>query len=72
MNLDQMVIYLQEAIQFQTAVDIIDFPDHRLEFQPYIKRCIDHVPKAAVPYVVLVMLIEEQNSILNRIRRLFK
>lgn len=72
MNLDQMIFSLKEWLQFQVADDIIDCPDQRAEFQPYVNRCIKFVPKPAVPYVVLFMLEEERNSKLYKIKKFLK
>lgn len=70
MNLDSMIVYLKESIQFETSQDIIDLP--REEFTPYVDRCIKLVPKAAVPFVVLVMLEEERNSIFYKIKKFLR
>lgn len=70
MSIDNMITYLKEAIQFQTASDIYELP--REEFTPYVKRCEKHVPPAAIPYVVLVMLEEERSSIFYKIKQLLK
>ena len=70
MNLDQMISYLRAAIEFNTASDIYELP--REEFVPYVDRCREHVPKAAIPYVVLFLLIEEQKSFTYKVKKLFK
>lgn len=70
MNLDEMIVYLKEAIQFNTASDIYELP--RDEFTPYVKRCKDHIPLAVVPYAVLVLLIEEKNSNAYKVKKFFK
>lgn len=70
MNVDQMIAYLKEAFQFQTQNDIYELP--REEFVPYIKRCETHIPRPAIPYAVLILLIEEQNSITYQIKRFFQ
>jgi hypothetical protein len=69
-NLTEMISYLKEAIQFQTAADIYELP--RDEFTPYVNRCKEHVPLAAVQYCVLVMLIEERSSFAFRIKKLLR
>lgn len=69
-NLESMITYLKEAIQFQTAADIYELP--REEFTPYVKRVEQHIPKAAIPYAVLILLIEEQSSLSYKIKRFFQ
>lgn len=70
MNLDEMSIYLKEAIEFKTARDIYELP--REEFTPYVNRCKQLVPPAAIPYVVLVLIEEERSSIAYKIKRFIK
>lgn len=70
MNLDQMITYLKEAIQFQTAADIYELP--REEFMPYVNRCKPYVITAAIPHVVLFMLEEERNSKIYKIKKFLR
>lgn len=71
MNLDSMIEYLVVSLEYRTAGDIIDFPEARAEFQPYIKRCDLSIPREAIPYVVLNMLIEEQGTLSYYVKRSF-
>lgn len=69
-NVDEMIHYLREAIQFQTASDIYELP--REEFVTYVNRCKAFVVPAAIPHVVLFMLEEERNSLLYKIKKLLR
>lgn len=69
-TLEEKISYLKEAIQYGVANDIFELP--RPEFATQIKRCSDIVPPAAIPYCVLVMMIEEQSSTWYKIKKFLR
>jgi len=69
-TVDEKITYLEAAFEYETQNDIWELP--RPEFAKYIERCRYHVPKKIIPYCVLFMLKEEQNSWWERFKRFFR
>ena len=69
-TVDEKVTYLEEAFEYETQHDIYELP--RPEFAKYVERCRYYVPRKIIPYCVLFMLKEEQASLKEKIKRLFR
>lgn len=70
MNLEDMIAYLSISIEINTAKDIYELP--RPEFTKYVERCEKHIPRPAIPYAVLILLLEEQKTATYKFKRFFK
>lgn len=70
MNTEQKIKYLKEAIVYQTASDIYELP--RPEFTKYVNKAkAQDVSLELIPTVVLGMLIAENESFFNKLKRVF-
>ena len=71
-DLDKAIKSLKEWIEYRIAEDIVDMPEQRKEYQPYVSKCLGVIPKAAIPYAVLVLMEQERNTLTYKIKKLLK
>ena len=69
MNIDKMITYLTEAIEYKTASDIYILP--REEFTPYVDKCKGLIDEQYIPYAVLILLHREKSSFKHKIKSFF-
>lgn len=71
MTLEKKIEFLRECIVFNTQDDIYQLP--REEFKREVAFCqSENLPPKTIPFAVLMLLLQEEKTLLNKIKRLFR